>query len=130
MEKASIEQQSDEITLKRCSICRQELPLEDFNKKKASPDGYSYVCRKCTRERENAWRRKRKAESEGCQQEPAPAKETDPLLLTINFDNLPEIFDEIKRMADAEDRTPELQARFLLRTHSLVKDAVAARQYQ
>lgn len=32
---------------KVCSVCKQELPLEDFHKSKSSKDGLSYRCAKC-----------------------------------------------------------------------------------
>jgi hypothetical protein len=57
---------------------------------------------------------------------PAPAKETDVhahLLLTIDLTQYPEVYEEIKRQADEQDRTPELQVRNWLRNHPLVKSA-------
>ena len=32
---------------KRCSKCRTLKPLSEFNKRKASPDGYTYKCKVC-----------------------------------------------------------------------------------
>jgi hypothetical protein len=37
--------------VKRCVTCRRELDPDDFNRKRASPDGRQNVCRDCNRER-------------------------------------------------------------------------------
>ncbi len=69
-----------------------------------------------------------KATSEQQSGGPVPAKEieatppadvaTGPLLLTINLSDYPELMEEIKRIATEEDRTPENQVRYWLRTRA------------
>lgn len=35
--------------MKHCRYCGQDLPLDSFSKRKASPDGLAYKCRECDR---------------------------------------------------------------------------------
>lgn len=35
--------------MKTCGTCKQDKPLEDFNRKSASPDGHQGTCRDCNR---------------------------------------------------------------------------------
>jgi hypothetical protein len=37
--------------MKRCTLCRNDLPLAEFNRKAKSPDGLQNVCRECNRAR-------------------------------------------------------------------------------
>lgn len=41
---------------KPCSSCKRDLPVDSFNRMKASPDGRAYNCRVCARAKLNAWR--------------------------------------------------------------------------
>jgi hypothetical protein len=36
---------------KHCTLCREDLPIEEFNKKKGSKDGLQNVCRECNKKR-------------------------------------------------------------------------------
>lgn len=35
--------------MKTCVSCKQEKPLDEFNKKSSSPDGKNHTCRECTK---------------------------------------------------------------------------------
>lgn len=37
----------EEITTKRCCTCKQNLPIENFCKRKTTEDGLNYTCRSC-----------------------------------------------------------------------------------
>lgn len=41
--------------MKRCTICKQERPVTEFNKRKRSADGLQPHCRACNRERSQAY---------------------------------------------------------------------------
>jgi hypothetical protein len=43
-------------TVKRCSVCKQHLPLERFNVRRASRDGRAYRCADCNKEYQRRWR--------------------------------------------------------------------------
>lgn len=43
---------------KRCSSCRRDLPVEDFGHNCQTPDGLSYYCRDCTRDKQREYRDK------------------------------------------------------------------------
>jgi hypothetical protein len=43
------------MTVKRCVICKQSLPLTAFNKRVASDDGLQIHCRECNRQRARAY---------------------------------------------------------------------------
>lgn len=36
--------------MRECNLCHQILPLESFNRRKASKDGFAYTCRLCSKE--------------------------------------------------------------------------------
>jgi 5-methylcytosine-specific restriction endonuclease McrA len=44
------------MALKRCTVCGPQ-PVENFTKRKASPDGLGYKCKTCTRDYLVAWRK-------------------------------------------------------------------------
>lgn len=46
---------------KRCTVCRDILPLASFNRNKRQPDGHDYRCRECDSQR----KKERYATSEG-----------------------------------------------------------------
>lgn len=46
--------------LKACSKCKQEKYIEQFNKKKASKDGYDSICKQCQHEYDEARKDKKK----------------------------------------------------------------------
>jgi hypothetical protein len=46
---------------KRCPSCGELLPASAFGRNRALPDGLSFYCLRCNRERNNAWYRKRRA---------------------------------------------------------------------
>jgi len=48
---------------KRCSRCKQELPITAFCKDKHSKDGHYSVCKACDNAYQKAWREKRKTQS-------------------------------------------------------------------
>lgn len=50
------------VTLEVCTICREELPLEEFVRDSRRPDGYASMCRSCKSERIAAGRRGEKQE--------------------------------------------------------------------
>ena len=56
MEKNLTTQEATKI----CTCCKQEKPLSEFNRRKASPDGLSYVCRTCQVKRVRESRNKAK----------------------------------------------------------------------
>jgi len=37
------------VSSKLCSKCNEEKPLNEFNKRKTSKDGYSYICKECNK---------------------------------------------------------------------------------
>lgn len=41
---------------KHCSACRRDLPIAEFGKRSASPDGLHYWCKSCISERGRSWR--------------------------------------------------------------------------
>ena len=41
--------------MKKCSKCKEEKPLEDFNKNKRSKDGRQSSCKECKREQNKQW---------------------------------------------------------------------------
>jgi len=45
-------------TRKECSKCREIKPLSEFHRDRKRKDGYSYICRDCTRERDMTRRQK------------------------------------------------------------------------
>lgn len=45
---------------KICSHCKKELSVAEFHKNSKSRDGYSYMCKSCTKEMSKHWRIKRK----------------------------------------------------------------------
>lgn len=44
--------------MKKCSDCDKVLPLGQFQKNKAQPDGLQNICRPCGRKRADLWRKK------------------------------------------------------------------------
>lgn len=42
--------------MKKCNSCNEELPVESFHARKASPDGLSYRCKECVRQYDAAHR--------------------------------------------------------------------------
>ena len=44
--------------VKRCAICKQSLPLTDFNRRKLSKDGLQTHCRECNRSASRAYYRR------------------------------------------------------------------------
>ncbi len=43
--------------MKKCSICKEEKEIAEFNKNKAKKDGYNTVCRECSIERSRKYYR-------------------------------------------------------------------------
>jgi hypothetical protein len=41
--------------IKRCSICQLDLPIDFFNKKCSSADGYQYNCRECSKDKNKTY---------------------------------------------------------------------------
>ena len=37
--------------MKRCSLCKEVKPFEEFSPRKSSKDGYQYQCKKCRNKR-------------------------------------------------------------------------------
>ena len=46
--------------MKICSTCKRELPLEKFNKKNDTKDGYTYLCKDCIKIKTKKYREKNK----------------------------------------------------------------------
>ena len=46
--------------IKRCTICKQEKPLSEFNKNSARKDGLQTHCRECNKERSRQYYKKNK----------------------------------------------------------------------
>jgi uncharacterized protein YlaI len=46
--------------MKICSKCKLEKPLDQFNKRKKSPDGKMYMCKDCNRLAINTWHKNNK----------------------------------------------------------------------
>jgi hypothetical protein len=46
---------SSEETLKCCSACREEKPLDNFHRNASKPDGRGCYCKPCTKIRARAW---------------------------------------------------------------------------
>jgi hypothetical protein len=46
--------------IKRCPSCEQELPHSAFGRNKSSPDGLSFYCLACNRQRNRTWYRERR----------------------------------------------------------------------
>jgi len=44
--------------MKKCTVCKLELPFENYHKSKSSSDGYGYRCKKCDREARHNYRDK------------------------------------------------------------------------
>lgn len=117
----------DSATVKVCAGCPEKgpQPLQNFNRNKRNGDGLQTYCRECQNRMDRERRARRKDETEQKGDVPAPAKETDALtlLLTVDLTQYPDVYDKIKREAEEEDRTPELQVRNWLRNHPLIKGA-------
>ena len=45
-----------EPTTKKCSLCKADLPLDDFNRDAQKRDGRSSWCKPCTRDKEAAYK--------------------------------------------------------------------------
>ena len=45
------------ITRKQCKICKEQLPLSDFNRNRHNPDGLEHQCRECKKEYLKQYRR-------------------------------------------------------------------------
>lgn len=56
-------QKEETKATKRCSRCKQELPLDLFVKKKSEKDGHDCYCKKCHAEREKQRKQKLKLEN-------------------------------------------------------------------
>lgn len=47
---------------KRCTVCKEVLPLEDFPKNKRSKDGFWHMCKKCNNKRNRKYQQAKKIE--------------------------------------------------------------------
>lgn len=45
----------DSVKLKRCSCCKRDIPISEFNKSKTAKDGLVHRCRECARAQCRAW---------------------------------------------------------------------------
>jgi hypothetical protein len=43
------------VSIKQCRDCKRQLPVTDFAKRKASPDGLQIYCRACKAQRHREW---------------------------------------------------------------------------
>lgn len=50
--------------MKKCSKCKVEKLLSEFNVMKKSPDGLQYICRACQSKYVSKWQNERKAENQ------------------------------------------------------------------
>lgn len=44
-----------EVTTRKCFVCGEEKPLEEFRKNRSKPLGYEYMCKICRRDYERAF---------------------------------------------------------------------------
>lgn len=49
--------QMPEAGYKRCSVCRESKPLDEFHRMAKTKDGHHYYCKPCNQAKVNAWQR-------------------------------------------------------------------------
>lgn len=54
---------TDEVLVKECKKCRKSKAIDEFGTDKKAPDGHSYWCKECVRERNRANYQKNKSGS-------------------------------------------------------------------
>jgi len=148
MAPAVAQAQTESQDIKRCTKCGETKPLEEFHRQKDGPDGRESICKVCKRDRQNEHYRKNKdailakrrirrsaagretkartkpavkAAAVNLSREGAGLKSgaLEGLRLVVDLSLYPEIFEEIRLIAESEDRTPEAQVRHWLRKGSL-----------
>lgn len=125
------------IKTKICSICKGEHPadLEHFYKKKSSADGLDCWCKKCAIEKQKQYDqryrdKKKSARARKAARKPAGAV-ADPVrpapkkssrdsaapenVISLDFSNHPDILNGLKESAEADLRTPDMQAIAIIR---------------
>lgn len=101
-------------TEKTCKKCGETKPLSQFYRSVLTKDGYRNECAACSRivvrkaneARSRNARKRREAEA---------ARKTTTLVL--DFSAFPEMLTEIRRIAEADMRTPETQVLWWLKRH-------------
>ena len=111
---------------KKCTKCGEPKPLELFARVYKGSEKRKPICNHCAAAYQRARKARIKAAVAEEQAEPAPAKEITASAcrqdegwipanqLLLDFSCYPEVLKEIKRIAHHEERTPEVQARFML----------------
>lgn len=128
-------------TSKKCCRCGKSKPLAEFGARQKSKDGHHSHCLECNRKHQlvSARRAKERRDAERAELErirtlvaeggselplaPAPvviqeavaAETKNPNQLTLDFSRYPEVLEEIKHLAEWEERPVEVQARLMLR---------------
>jgi len=95
------------IPEKKCIKCGNVLLVKDFPKSKICKDGHTNECKQCRNKR-----RRKTPSSKKINNEETIMEST---ILLIDLKGQPELFERLKKPAQDELRTPEMQALYIIR---------------
>lgn len=95
---------------KQCSKCKEEKPHSEFYRDSKSPDKLGYWCKGCSRESSQAVKKKVPASPPGIESREEKVKAA----MGVLFANHGDLFESIKKMAEDQYRSPDMQMLFLL----------------